>query len=88
MRIRLSNAKPMPVPGIKRKLQKQRSRKLPNGKQGDYTFTFQIRNERTGEYSNLEVLRFDTYEDAKEYAARNTPVNHQGLIDNVSVISR
>ena len=84
-RIRLINSKPSKPKNFK---PAKSYGKLPTGKVGDYTYVFQTRCERTGQYSSPMTLKFDTEQDALDYVYRMTPRNHQGLLDGISVICK
>lgn len=86
-RIRLSNASPSKIEGFKksRYINRKATGKLPNGRVGTYSYRFQTYCDKTKEYSKSVNLRFDTFQDARDYVMRNTPKGHQGLLDGESI---
>lgn len=89
-RIRLTNAKPMSLPGFEkqRKIHRQQARKLPDGRSGTYSYRFQTYHDSTRVYSKPSILKFDSYQDAYEYVLLNTPAGYQGLLDGVSILAK
>lgn len=86
-RIRLNNADPVSVPGFKRCKVYKRSKagKPTNGNVGTYTYKFQIYHDQSKTYSKPTIVKFDTFQQAREYVIRNTPVGYQGLLDGESI---
>jgi len=83
----LSNAKPVRPANFKgeRITNRTNAQKLSNGKIGDFEYVFQTYHDATGTYSEIKIIKFDSWDQARSYAIRNTPVGHQCILDGESI---